>query len=345
MASVKPAPNACAAARAAKARRGQECPARAGPRPEAVCGNAARGRPRAWSPPRLPRRRRRPGSNRRRRRAHSIPCAAPDRRAASLSDADTWPAIPAAWDNPRPNRLSGTSRRKSMPRASATSSTARSTPDCPPDRSFMRANVAGGAPIYWNEIPGRLVFPHPEERAISAFTRVFDALWRASKDEGRGISGASFEARADARAPQDEESGRKSHRQSRISLPLNPSYLLLARQFHEKRKPAAKRQRPLTPTLSPQAGRGSVKASREGIFIFTSPQWGEVARRSSEGAKAWRVRGIRRCRFARSVPPLPPRTFGARLPLPTGERESVTGRKCRVLRRKKFAPHWRCRHG
>ena len=201
-------------------------------------------------------------------------------------------------------------------------------------QELHRANVAGGAPIYWNEIPGRLVFPHPEERAISAFTRVFDALWRASKDEGRGISGASFEARADARAPQDEESGRKSHRQSRISLPLNPSYLLLARQFHEKRKPAAKRQRPLTPTLSPQAGRGSVKASREGIFIFTSPQWGEVARRSSEGAKAWRVRGIRRCRFARSVPPLPPRTFGARLPLPTGERESVTGRKCRVLQRK-----------
>ena len=33
-----------------------------------------------------------------------------------------------------------------------------------------------------------------------------------------------------------------------------------------------------------------------------------------------RVRGIRRCRFARSVPPHPPRTFGARLPLPTGAR-------------------------
>ena len=132
---------------------------------------------------------------------------------------------------------------------------------------------------------------------------------------------------------QDEEGGSKPRRQSRISLSLDPGYLLLARQFHEKRKPAAKRQRPLTPTLSPQAGRGSVKASREGIF--TSPRWGEVARRSSEGAKAWRVRGIRRCRFARSVPPLPPRTFGSRLPLPTGERESVTGRKCRVLRRNK----------
>ena len=30
-----------------------------------------------------------------------------------------------------------------------------------------------------------------------------------------------------------------------------------------------------------------------------------------------RVRGGRRCRFARLVPPHPPRTFGARLPLPT----------------------------
>ena len=325
---------ACSAARAATARRVRECPARQiddQQRLAVTLREVARERcPRRD----FRRRRRRPGSNRRRRRAHSIPCAAPDRRAASLSDADTWPAIPAAWDNPRPNRLSGTSRRRRC-RARAPHRARRGRRRIVRRRGASSANVAGGAPIYWNEIPGRLVFPHPEERAISAFTRVFDALWRASKDEGRGISGASFEARADARAPQDEEGGRKSRRQSRISLPLNPSYLLLARQFHEKRKPAAKRQRPLTPTLSPQAGRGSVKASREGIFIFTSPQWGEVARRSSEGAKAWRVRGIRRCRFARSVPPLPPRTFGARLPLPTGERESVTGRKCRVLQRNK----------
>jgi hypothetical protein len=32
-------------------------------------------------------------------------------------------------------------------------------------------------------------------RAISAFTPVFDALRRASKDAGHGASGRSFEAR------------------------------------------------------------------------------------------------------------------------------------------------------
>jgi hypothetical protein len=37
---------------------------------------------------------------------------------------------------------------------------------------------------------------HPEVRAISAFTRVFDALWRASKGDGPGAEAASFEARA-----------------------------------------------------------------------------------------------------------------------------------------------------
>ena len=66
----------------------QECLARADPRPEALCGSGARGRPRALFPPRLPRRRRQPGSSKRPRRGHSIPCAAPDRRAASLLDAD-----------------------------------------------------------------------------------------------------------------------------------------------------------------------------------------------------------------------------------------------------------------
>ena len=38
---------------------------------------------------------------------------------------------------------------------------------------------------------------HPEVRAISAFTRVFDALWRASKGDGPGRP--SFEARQEAR--------------------------------------------------------------------------------------------------------------------------------------------------
>jgi hypothetical protein len=38
-------------------------------------------------------------------------------------------------------------------------------------------------------------FRHPEVLAISAFTRVFDALWRASKDDGPSASAVSFEGR------------------------------------------------------------------------------------------------------------------------------------------------------
>ena len=48
----------------------------------------------------------------------------------------------------------------------------------------------GGPPQTQAQNPDR----HPEARAISAFTRVFDALWRASKGDGPGRS--SFEARA-----------------------------------------------------------------------------------------------------------------------------------------------------
>jgi len=47
---------------------------------------------------------------------------------------------------------------------------------------------------------------HPEVRAISAFTRVLDALWRASKGDGQGLTAfgrPSFEARL-RRAPQDD---------------------------------------------------------------------------------------------------------------------------------------------
>ena len=36
---------------------------------------------------------------------------------------------------------------------------------------------------------------HPEVRAISACTRVFDALWQASKGDGSSASAASFEGR------------------------------------------------------------------------------------------------------------------------------------------------------
>jgi len=37
-------------------------------------------------------------------------------------------------------------------------------------------------------IPPHDVHRHPKARAISAFTRVFDALWRASRDDGPGPS-------------------------------------------------------------------------------------------------------------------------------------------------------------
>jgi hypothetical protein len=43
------------------------------------------------------------------------------------------------------------------------------------------------------------MFRHPEVRAISALTRVFDALWRASKGDGPGASAdSSFERRSAA---------------------------------------------------------------------------------------------------------------------------------------------------
>jgi hypothetical protein len=38
-------------------------------------------------------------------------------------------------------------------------------------------------------------FRHPEVAAISAFTRVFDALWRPSKDEAEALGPSPFEAR------------------------------------------------------------------------------------------------------------------------------------------------------
>jgi hypothetical protein len=40
-----------------------------------------------------------------------------------------------------------------------------------------------------------IFFRHPEVRAISAFTRVCDALWGASKGDGLGASAVSFEGR------------------------------------------------------------------------------------------------------------------------------------------------------
>ena len=46
-------------------------------------------------------------------------------------------------------------------------------------------------------------FRRPEVRAISAFTRVFDALWRASKGDGRGAA-AVHPSRAASRPPQDD---------------------------------------------------------------------------------------------------------------------------------------------
>ena len=54
-------------------------------------------------------------------------------------------------------------------------------------------------------------------------------------------------------------------------------------------------------------------APRERDCFVTSSRWGEVARDSA------RVRGRRQCAIVRSVPLHPPRTFGARLPLPTAE--------------------------
>ena len=59
------------------------------------------------------------------------------------------------------------------------------------------------------------------------------------------------------------------------------------------------------------------RAARRIFYVHLSPL-GRGRERSE------RVRGVRRCRFARSVPPHPPRTYGARLPLPTGEREMET---------------------
>src|SRR5215475_10228280 len=51
---------------------------------------------------------------------------------------------------------------------------------------------------------------HPEVRALSAFTRVFDALWRASKGDGPGPAtrrGRILRGTRSARAPQDDGVG------------------------------------------------------------------------------------------------------------------------------------------
>jgi len=46
------------------------------------------------------------------------------------------------------------------------------------DITLPRARAGGGEKRWYR---------HPEVRAISAFTRVFDALWRASKDDGPSL--------------------------------------------------------------------------------------------------------------------------------------------------------------
>ncbi len=55
--------------------------------------------------------------------------------------------------------------------------------------------------------PGQIILTlarHPEARAISAFTRVFDALWRASKDERPTHLGRILRGQRYARPPQDD---------------------------------------------------------------------------------------------------------------------------------------------
>src|SRR6202034_2188254 len=67
---------------------------------------------------------------------------------------------------------------------------------------LFRARMAGNAHgvLLGNDVGGNLFSPlrlvhshHPEVATIGAFTRVFDALWRPSKDAWPGPS--SFEAR------------------------------------------------------------------------------------------------------------------------------------------------------
>ncbi len=62
---------------------------------------------------------------------------------------------------------------------------------------------------------------------------------------------------------------------------------------------------------------GAKRVARTDFYVHLS----RVGRGRERGE---RVRGIQRCRFTRSVPPHPPRTFGARLPLPTRSRKHPT---------------------
>jgi putative membrane protein len=76
----------------------------------------------------------------------------------------SWKPAIAAGQAPRPIRRSSPSSRNS------------STPNSRPSSSSCSAR-----PL-WRAAGGfRASSPHPEERAVSAFTRVFDALWPASR--------------------------------------------------------------------------------------------------------------------------------------------------------------------
>ncbi len=68
------------------------------------------------------------------------------------------------------------------------------------DNTFVRGRIFFGVVVGKARAQQRVartmnVDRHREVRAVSAFTRIFDALWRASKGDGRGASAASFEGR------------------------------------------------------------------------------------------------------------------------------------------------------
>ena len=111
------------------------------------------------------------------------------------------------------------------------------------------------------------------------------------------------------------EAGEGDHAGAWWRGPLKRSFVVVAEELLSPTPlPPPFGRSPLPAIAGRDEVEGAKRVARRGFFL---PLPG--GERSDCGAI--RVRGIKLCRFARAVPPYPPRTFGARLPLPTGERE------------------------
>jgi uncharacterized protein len=143
---------------------------------------------------------------------------------------------------------------------------------------------------------------HPEVRAISAFTRVFDALWRASKGDGPGAWTASFEGGLRP-PPQDDE---------QICAPVRRRLAGFARTLRDNgfRVGLAESRDALQVLASPAALRpASLKPALRALFCATHSDW---ERFDEIFAAFWQGEGMRQ-RQILSGSPAASRAPGRRL--------------------------------